>query len=389
MKILYVNGTWVAGPVVDALHNLGYEVEIYPKREAGLFLQEQVVEEIVNYIVAKNITHIVSICFVYNLAMAAHRTGIKYLSIVWDAPYYKVFTPYGRFKNCYFSVFDKMDYQRFVQGGISNVIYQPLSIDPKAGVQWNNNKRKYFNEISFIGNLYDDSLYDDYMQEIPEVLCKYFDSIFEEAAFKWDGINRLYGKTSKEILAYIQKTCPGFKLINPLEIDDIQYFESYYLARKLANIERLCILNLLAEEYNVTLYTNSTKDIAKLDNVKIMPSVDSIKEAPCIFNGSKINLNVTLSSIERGTPQRVMDIMEAGGFVLSSYCPETAELFVEDREIVMFKSPEELMKKVEYYLSHDEEREKIARAGHEKVFNCYTYEKKLKQFIEWVEGEKR
>lgn len=387
IKILCVNGQWGTGAIAKALQKIGYEVEIYPEWEACPILQDEAVEKLVRYIDEKKITHIVSICLIYNLAMAAYKTGIKYLSIVWDAPYYKLCSPYGRMNNCYFSVFDKVDYQRFVQRQIPHVIYQPLSIDQEAALQWNDRKKHYFNEICFVGNLYDDSLYDDYMHEIPEILDKYFNSIFEEAAFRWDGINRIYGKTGREVLECVRMTCPGFKLINPWEIDDVQYFESYYLERKLANIERVCILNLLAEGYKVTLYTNSKKDIAKLKNVKVMRSVDSVKEAPAIFNGSKINLNITLHSIEGGTPQRVMDVLEAGGFLISSYCPETAELFEEDKEIVMFKNPEELIEKIDYYLVHDDEREQIAKAGHEKVMNCYTYDRKLKQLMDWVEGE--
>ena len=52
----------------------------------------------------------------------------------------------------------------------------------------------------------------------------------------------------------------------------------------------------------------------------------------------------------------------------------------------MFKSPEELFDKVEYYLRHEEERERIAKAGYHKVTACYTYEKKLQKLLEWVEG---
>ena len=93
------------------------------------------------------------------------------------------------------------------------------------------------------------------------------------------------------------------------------------------------------------------------------------------------------SGIEGGTPQRVMDVMGAGGFVMTNYCEETAELFEENKEIVMFKTPEELLEKVEYYLQHDKEREQIARAGHDKVLDHYTYEKKLEKLLSWVEGD--
>ena len=319
--------------------------------------------------------------------MAAYKAQIKYLCLQWDAPSYNLYSPFGRMDNCYFTVFDKVDYERLVGKAVPHVLYQPLSIDINAAAWWNARKKNYLHDISFVGSLYDDNLYDNYMQNIPEALQQYFNSIFDEAAFRWDGVNRIYGKTGKDVLAYIKASCPGFELINPFDIDDIQYFEAYYLARKLANIERICILNLLAEEHEVTFYTGSKKAISKLQNVKVMPFVNDRTEAPAVFNGSKINLNITLKSIEGGTPQRVMDIMESGGFVLTTYCPETAELFEEDKEIVMFKTPEELMDKVDYYLVHDEERQKIAAAGHAKVLRCYTWDIKMREFMKWVEEQ--
>lgn len=71
--------------------------------------------------------------------------------------------------------------------------------------------------------------------------------------------------------------------------------------------------------------------------------------------------------------------------MLTNYCSETADIFEEDKEIVMFKTPEELFDKVDYYLNHDEERKAIAKRGQAKVLECYTYEKKLKTIMDWVE----
>lgn len=156
---------------------------------------------------------------------------------------------------------------------------------------------------------------------------------------------------------------------------------------KITNIERICILNLLAERHEVTFYTASKTDVKKLQGVKIMPPVGAGRAAHRVFQRSKINLNVSLKGIEGGTPQRIMDIMGAGGFVITSYSPETAELFEEDREIVMFKTLEELLEKVDFYLEHETEREEIAQAGHEKVMRCYTYQQKMQKLIEWVEKE--
>ena len=126
-----------------------------------------------------------------------------------------------------------------------------------------------------------------------------------------------------------------------------------------------------------------------MPKVHLRPPVLAGEATSFIYTVSRINLNIALKGIEGGTPQRIMDIMGAGGFVLTNYCEETAELFEEDREIVMFRTPEELLWKVDYYLEHEEEREQIARAGHEKAMNNYTYEKKIKSLLDWVTETER
>lgn len=168
----------------------------------------------------------------------------------------------------------------------------------------------------------------------------------------------------------------------------MRYFEGLGLIREIANMERIAVLNLLAEEHAVTLYTTDYKEAEeKLQNVQIGPSVVYGKATALVYAGSKINLNIALKGIEGGTPQRIMDIMGAGGFVLTSYCEETAELFEEDKEIVMFRTPEELLEKVDYYLAHDRERRRIAERGFKKVMERYTYENKMQEITEWLKRD--
>lgn len=389
MKILYVYGMARTKDIVYNLKKIGYEVEEYPRIQKNSQLNDEEMEKLAVYIKEHRITHLMSIHLIYNLALTAYRTGIRYVSIIWDAPYIKLYTPFGRMKNCYFSVFDKLDYGKFVEDGIPHVIYQPLSVNRDDVLKWDakrkSKERKYWNEISFVGSLYDDNPYDKYVQKMPEKIQDYFLSIFEEAAFCWDGINRIYGKTDKAILDYMQLVVPDFKLDNVLDIDDVRFFEVTSLVRKIANIERVSTLNMLGGMFPVTLYTNTGTDISGIPNVQVMPSVMPGEEVFSVYAFSKINLNISLKGIEGGTPQRILDIMGAGGFVLTNYCSETAELFEEDKEIVMFKTPEELVEKAEYYLSHEKEREQIAAAGHAKVLSEYNYEKKLKKLMEWVE----
>ena len=377
--------------MADTLRKLGQEAEEYPvKLEMASYLSDDEVDGLVTYIKEKRIDVVMTIYFVMNAAMAAYKTGIKYVSVLWDAPYLEHYNPLSKIDNVWISTFDKLEQKRFQEYGMKHVLYQPLSVNGRDVTAWNKDIRKtlqgqYIHDISFIGNLYSCNLYQQNLKYIPVELQYYFNSIFEDAVFRWDGVNRVYGKTGPEVIEYIKRVSPEFSVPNRQEIEDVRYFEGMGLVREIAHIERIAVLNLLAEEYSVTLYTSDRKEAQeKLQNVNIGPPVEYGKATALVFAGSKINLNITLKGIEGGTPQRVIDIMGAGGFVLTSYCPETAELFEEDKEIVMFRTPEELAEKVAYYLAHDKERRQIARRGYEKVMQCYTYEKKMRDMVEWL-----
>ncbi|MGN0277775.1 MAG: glycosyltransferase [Lachnospiraceae bacterium] len=391
MKILYVYGKARTKEILVELRKLSYEVIEYEEVQSNDVLNDDKSAAIGAYAEKNGITHIMSIGLIYNCAWASYQTGIKYVAIIWDSPYIRLYTPFGRIESCYYSVFDKLDYQDFSRIGLPHVMYQPCAVSKSEIVrlyQENRPGEYYKDEISFIGSIYDHNPYDIEAHLFPPEIHSYFAGIFEEAAFKWDGTNRVYGKTSPEILKYMQMLNTDFKINNPYDISDERYFEVLYLMRKISNIERICVLNLLAEKHDMAFFTNPNEDRSSLANVRVMPPVGG-NEAMRIYAHSKINLNLSIKGMEGATPQRVMDITGAGGFAITNYCEETLELFEEDKEIVTYKSPEELLEKVDYYLAHDEERKKIARAGYEKTLNCYTYDKKLTQLMKWVEGNEK
>ncbi len=390
MKILYVYGRTKSRDIVSTLKRLGYTVEEYWEAQSDCMLVPDEVEKLTDYIRENAVTHLMSIHMLYNLSAAAYETGIKYIAMLWDAPCLTLTTDWGKIDNLWVSSFDKLDCERFRIGGTKHVLYQPLSVDKESILRWDVKRKlggSYFHDISFVGRLYEGNLYDKYLKAIPINMQQYFTSIMEDAALKWDGINRIYGTVSREILEYIKMVSPAFKVENPYDMADEQFFEMRYLVRKIANVERICCLNLLAEQYKVAFYTDSEVNEDVMNSaIEIMPPVEAGEAISIIYAGSKINLNISLKGIEGGTPLRVFDILGAGGFLMSDYCEETAELFEEDKEIVMFKTLEELLDKTAYYLSHDKEREQITRAGQRKVLQSYTHEKRLKELLDWVEN---
>lgn len=394
MKFLIVQALWkqiAAMDIRETLTDMGYEAEEYPHvLEQASALSDDAVEGLVTYIEKHQVQVVFSIYFVMSAALAAYKSGIKYISMIWDAPYTEVYNPLSKIDNVWISTFDRLDQERFRRYGIPHAMYQPLSVNRDNALKWSRDIQNtlhghYMHEISFIGNLYSDNPYRKILKYIPAQLHGYFNSIVDEAAFDWDGVNKIYGKTDREVIEYIKRVSPKFTIPDIQEIDEVRYFEIMGLIREVANMERIGVLNLLAEKYSVTIYTTDSKEAeTKLRGVTIGPPVEYGKATSLVYAGSKINLNISLKGIEGGTPQRVMDIMGAGGFVLTNYCRETAELFREDEEIVMFRTPEELIGKVEYYLAHDKEREQIAGNGYRKVMQCFTYRKKIKELLAWA-----
>ena len=98
-----------------------------------------------------------------------------------------------------------------------------------------------------------------------------------------------------------------------------------------------------------------------------MGPVEYFNEMPQVFRCSRINLNITLRSILTGIPLRALDVMGAGGFLISNYQSEIPEYFVPGEDLVVYEDYEDLCTKVEYYLSHESERREIAINGCRKV----------------------
>ncbi len=69
--------------------------------------------------------------------------------------------------------------------------------------------------------------------------------------------------------------------------------------------------------------------------------------------------------------------------MLHERTPELAEIFEEGREVAAFGSAQELAEKIDYYLAHPEERERIAHAGYQRCVPAYSYEARMKTLLEW------
>ena len=148
------------------------------------------------------------------------------------------------------------------------------------------------------------------------------------------------------------------------------------------NEERTRLLTGLAKKHSVTLYAPYSSDLQEFEDLIMAGPVEYYHEMPLAFRHSKINLNITLSCIRSGIPLRILDILGSGGFLITNPQIELEEHFTDGIDLVYYQNEKDLYEKAEYYLSHEEERKKIAASGYEKVKQYYNYPLLIQRMFE-------
>ena len=118
-----------------------------------------------------------------------------------------------------------------------------------------------------------------------------------------------------------------------------------------------------------------------------------------MFSASRINLNLSNASVsaslekegERPLLQikgRDFEVPACGGFLLTQENPELNEYFEPGKEIAVYRDTDDLLEKIEYYLAHDEERERVRKAGYERFLKEHTMLSRLEAiFAKVLSGE--
>jgi spore maturation protein CgeB len=110
-----------------------------------------------------------------------------------------------------------------------------------------------------------------------------------------------------------------------------------------------------------------------------------------IINASKISLNLHSSAQHEGIDPtgdfvnpRLFEVASCGGFQLVDEREEVHGFFEPDSEIVTFKDLRDLRNKIDYYLSHDDERAAIAERAQRRAHKEHTYQHRMAQMFEFI-----
>lgn len=324
-----------------------------------------------------------SINYIPVLSKACQKNGVKYISWSADSPLTTIYSKTITNSCNYFFTFDRVQMQEALNLGAQHVWHMPLG----TGMKDLGEPEEYKADMSFVGNLYNSDSMDMFsrIQTLSDWLSGYFNGIMQ-AQLQVYGYNFLNDVISEELWNETRKSVVIDN--SPEYVDAYKQHFLDMLNRHISRMERKKVLETIGKRRKLDLYTGSDLSEIQVPGIVNRGYADYFKDMPVIFNTSKINLNITSKSIISGIPLRVFDIMGCGGFVLSNYQPELAELFEDGKEVVLYESISDMEEKIEYYLAHEEERREIARRGCAKVQERYRFEMRIGEILREVFGDR-
>lgn len=391
--LLYRYGSICEPDMISAFKQTGLNVieettEITNKN----ITQQERIALIKNHFDKENILFVFSINFFPAIAEICHIYKVNYLCWTVDSPVPELFSQSIKYDTNHVFLFDKAQFNSVKAFNPDGIHHLPLAsaierFDNVISTISSVDKSKFGSDISFVGSLYTEK---DPLKNILNSTDQFSSGYIEGLCRAASNIYGYYIPPSiltTEMIAIIKSNSGDdfYSLPNP--VINTEDFDKYIATHSLfgyhiAAIERTDTLNALAKHFKVDLYTNSNVD--QLNNVNSHPGISTLNEMPKVFHLSKINLNMTMRSIETGLPLRCFDILGCGGFLLTNYQEELEDMFEIGVDIETYSNHEELIDKCSYYLSHEDERANIAQNGYNKVKNNYRYIHRIKDMLKVI-----
>ena len=340
------------------------------------------VQLIAEKILAHSPLFVFSINFFPYISEVCERLHVTYVCLSVDCPVLELYSSSIRNKCNRIFLFDYHQYTQFHDENPDCIFYLPLAANV---ARWDGilhsaaSKSSY--DVSFVGSLYNEKSVYPYLP----LSCKDREICDQLLSTRTplSGLYQTEDALTSQIVTVFKKADDNFYTL-PDAFTDTDAFvaANYYLGMELSSRDRISLLGSLSEKFDVHLFTRS--DTSSLPKVHCHGGVSTHTEMPFVFQQSKINLNITMCSIQTGLSQRIYDILGCGGFLLTNYQQEMFEYFEPDKEFVYYADYEDLMDKVDYYLEHDEERKLIAKRGCEKAHCLFGYQKRICEMLRIV-----
>jgi spore maturation protein CgeB len=157
-----------------------------------------------------------------------------------------------------------------------------------------------------------------------------------------------------------------------------------FLGKECCRFQRLYFLDAL-RDFKVGVYGAEDWREAKMPHISYGGYLDYATEAPKLFHQSRINLNIARIYSMDGMSDRVANVLSVGGFLITNAVEDIASCYQPGKELVVFRTAEELRECCAYYLAHPEERRAIGEAGRARVAQHHSVPVKLAAMFAFYE----
>jgi spore maturation protein CgeB len=107
-----------------------------------------------------------------------------------------------------------------------------------------------------------------------------------------------------------------------------------------------------------------------------------------ILYNAKIALNNHINIADRfANNMRLYETTGVGTLLITDYKENLPSLFEPGSEVIAYRSAEECVELVSYYLDHEEERQAIARAGQRRTLREHSYLQRMQELVNIIEGQ--
>lgn len=384
-RVVIHDGDLLVEDVAAAFRNLGYTPFF-------LNLEALSIEEIEFSIIQFSPQILFSINYRNGLSELASRFNVTLLC--WEIDHATDTLPplLEKSERAYVFTYRKKNVDEFKRAGFNHTEFLPLAADTEARRPISlcgKERENYSASVSFVGSslMEQRSAYMSTLNTLFKEYCTECGIPLEQEDDPFGGILRRQAEDFSQYLLpqWFHESFPGFadffrkktmSAIEPLNL----------LAEVAAAEKRRLYISGLAK-FGVKVWGDAAWNSSVSDcGVCYMGPAGHKHDLNKIYTASLINLDVNRLYQMDMVNMRVFDILACGGFVLAEISDDLNELFEVGREVIGYRTLEELEEKVGYYLSRPEEARAIAERGMAAVRERHTVRQRIEYMLSVAGG---
>ncbi len=392
VKLLLISSKYfLLGEVERACEELAYEFRHVAFQDNQIGSQEFIellLKEILNFKPDAILTLNHSGLDIEGLLMdLVEKTQIPLISWFLDNPHL-ILSNYSKQTSPFLHIFtwDMDNLESLKKEGMENVYYLPLGTDSKRFHPNNIEKPvppSWKADISFVGN----SMYHK------------VEKSFKKSGFDQKSMPKLMWQTFLDLGLDFTKTAERSieNFINSQTDPERILFADFYnkldITKKLGvasaltweatKVYRLSCVKMILDFSPLILGDDGWKIIFKDEKRKWSwhDTITYYNDLPYFYSHSKINFNCTSMQMKNASNQRILDVPATNSFILTDYREQMETMFEIGKEIICYHEQAQIPELIKYYLTHENERKKIAEKGRARVLKCHTWKHRLEEII--------